>query len=136
MPLKTTSEDRRVLLIAAAVMVLLLAAVALFAPSEEEQIGYPSSYSAQSKGAKAAYLLLGESGYDVERWVRPPQQLPPGPGTVLILAEPWGEQKEEVEALQKFLATGGRVVAVGALAASLLPDADVGYGVSVKDCPT
>jgi hypothetical protein len=136
MPLKTMSDDRKVLLVAAAVLVLLLVVVAIFAPSEQQEIGYPSSYSSESKGAKAAYLLLSEGGYNVARWLRPPQELPQGPGTVLILAESWTAEKEEKEALQKFLAQGGRVVAVGLRAAMLLPENDAAYGADVRDCPT
>ncbi len=136
MPLKSLSDDRKVLLVAAAVLVLLLVIVGIFAPTERQEIGYPSSYSSESKGAKAAYLLLSESGYGVARWLRPPQELPQGAGTVLILAEPWSAEKEEKEALQKFLAQGGRVLAVGLRAATLLPENHAGYGADVRDCPT
>lgn len=138
MPLKPAADDRKVLLIAAGVFVLLLVGAALFAPSEQEEIRFPSSYSAQSGGAKAAYLLLKESGYNVERWLSPPQQLPQGPGTLLILAEPFRNiDKPAREALQMFLVKGGRVLAIGGSAASMLPEDKARFGADTgRDCPT
>jgi hypothetical protein len=103
---------------------VLLAAVALLQPAQEEQAVVPSSYSAASAGAKAAYLLLKESGYRVERWEKPPRDLPKdGSGALLILAEPlWNVDREHKLAVQRFLAKGGRVLATGVSGANLLPE--------------
>ena len=84
----------------------------------------PSSYSAASGGAKAAYLLLKESGYHVERWDKPPRDLPKGDlSALLILADPiWQMDHEHRLAVQRFLASGGRVLATGGSGANLLPE--------------
>ncbi|HXP46016.1 MAG TPA: DUF4350 domain-containing protein, partial [Terriglobales bacterium] len=114
MPLKLAAADRKLLLIFGAVVTVLLVAVALLQPAQEETV-VPSSYSAASAGAKAAYLLLKESGYRVERWEKPPRDLPKdGSGALLILAEPrWEMDREHKLAVQRFLAKGGRVLATG-----------------------
>ena len=136
MPLKPMSDDRKMLLVAAAVLLVMLVGVALLAPPQEET-KYPSSYSAESGGAKAVYLLLNESGYKVERWQHKPQELPPGPGAVLVMAEPFQPPNyQERMALRQFVAKGGRVVATGLLAGLFLPDGAVAYGRAAKSCPT
>src|SRR5271167_3006162 len=124
MPLKLAAADRKLLIIFGAVVTVLLLAMALLQPSEEETI-VPSSYSAASGGAKAAYLLLKESGYQVERWEKPPRDLPKGTGALLILAEPrWEMDREHKLAVQRFLAKGGRVLATGVSGANLLPEGE------------
>lgn len=123
MPLKLAAADRKLLLIFGAVVTVLLVALALLSPAQEQRSPVPSSYSADSNGAKAAYLLLKESGYRVERWEKPPRQLPQGSGALLILAEPiWVMDSEGKLALQRFVAAGGRVLATGTRGAMLLPE--------------
>jgi len=126
MPLKLAAADRKLLLILGAVVTVLLVAVAVLQPAQEEQAVVPSSYSAASAGAKAAYLLLKESGYRVERWEKPPRDLPKdGSGALLILAEPrWEMDREHKLAVQRFLAKGGRVLATGISGANLLPEGE------------
>ena len=126
MPLKLDAADRKLLLIFGAVVTALLVSAALLAPGKEQESIVPSSYSADSGGAKAAYLLLKESGYQVERWENPPRQLPQGTGSLLILAEPiWLMDPADKLAVQRFLAGGGRVLATGMSGAILLPDSRV-----------
>ena len=123
MPLKLAASDRKLLLIFGAVVTVLLLAVALLGPRQERESPVPSTYSADSGGAKAAYLLLKESGYQVERWEKPPRDLPKGSGALLILAEPrWEMDREHRMAVQRFLAAGGRVLATGVSGANLLPE--------------
>ena len=123
MPLKLAASDRKLLLIFGAVVTVLLVAAALLQPTQERESIVPSSYSADSGGAKAAYLLLKESGYRVERWEKPPRELPKGSGALLILAEPrWEMDREHKMAVQRFLAAGGRVLATGVSGANLLPE--------------
>ncbi len=137
MSLKTMPDDRKVLLFAAAVLVALLVGVALMSPRQQDEISFPSSYSADSGGGKAAYLFLSESGYKVERWLRKPQDLPQGPGNVLILAQPFRPPTHEDRlAVQRFIAQGGRVVAVGLFSTMLLPDEAASFGAVPKGCPT
>lgn len=123
--MKLDPRDRKLLIGFAVVIVTLIVAAAFFEGPEKAKIAYPSSYSADSNGAKAAYLLLKEQGYDVQRWERPPEELPiPGRGSLLILAEPSWRRSDEANhkaALQKFVASGGRVLAIGILAAAMFP---------------
>jgi len=123
MPLKLAATDRKLLLIFGAVVAVLLVAAALLQPAQEETV-VPSSYSAASGGAKAAYLLLKESGYRVERWEKPPRDLPKDDSdALLILADPrWEMDREHKLAVQRFLAKGGRVLATGSSGANLLPE--------------
>jgi len=129
MPVKLAAADRKLLIIFGAVVTVLLVAVAALQPSQEGTV-VPSSYSAASGGAKAAYLLLKESGYRVERWEKPPRDLPKDDsGALLILAEPrWEMDREHTLAVQRFLAKGGRVLATGLGGANLLPE---GHGQSI-----
>ena len=120
--------DRKLLAAAGLVLGLMTAAGLLLAPGGQAPSGsYPSSYSTAVDGAKAAYLLLGELGYQVERWERPPADLPPQPeNTVLLLADPFlpasTEEKRQVHA---FIWNGGRVLATGSAGAALLLQAEV-----------
>ena len=77
--------------------------------------GSPSSYSARQFGAKAAYLLLIQSGYRAERWSRPPQELPANAaGITLVLASPEHLPRgEQSKALERFVRGGGRVLITG-----------------------
>ena len=118
--------DRRILIAAAAVMAVLLVLTYAFAPAQRrDSIGYPSSYSSDWAGAKGAFLLLRQMGYDVRRWESSPQQLPTdASGTLLVLAEPFeGGTPEEQAEIRAFVTGGGRLLALGASAAPLTPDA-------------
>jgi Domain of unknown function (DUF4350) len=128
MPLKIGKSDRRFLLWAGAFLLPLIAAVALLS-DEDEESNVPSTYSAQTQGAKAAYLLLEEQGYKVERWTHPPTQLPAdAAGTVYVLAGPWGTPtREEKNALQNYLTRGGKVLATSYGASFFLPQASVEF---------
>src|ERR1700761_8266268 len=87
--MKIDPSDRR-LLIGAGVFVLLIIVALAVLPQDEAESEIPSTYSAQSHGAKAAFLLLQESGYKVERWEQSPTALPADPrNTVLVLASPF-----------------------------------------------
>ena len=67
MPVNIAPSDKRLLTWAAIVVTVLIIAVALLS-DEEEESGVPTTYSSQSSGARAAYLLLKETGHHVERW--------------------------------------------------------------------
>src|SRR5689334_10478243 len=123
MPLKLEKSDRRLLLWSGLTMLVVISLLAYFARPEEEP-DIPSSYSARSGGAKAAFLLLQEAGYNAERWERQPQDLPTdSSSTVLVLAEPTVFlQPGEKDALEKFLDGGGTIVAAGKYVSYFLPD--------------
>ena len=124
MPLKVSKNDRRLLMWAALIFLSMIVALAVLSTSEIDS-GIPSSYSAQSSGAKAAYLLLQDLEYNVERWEQPPGELPvEATHTILILAGPLNTPSEEEKAaLQVYLARGGRILATGATADLYLPQA-------------
>ena len=116
--------DDRLLLIVAGLILLAatLASALLSPPTGSVGGGLPSSYSTDNEGAKAAYLLLQDLGYKVERWTSPPTQLPEqADHMVLILAAPfYPASTEEKIAIQGFIRRGGRVIATGSQSAALL----------------
>jgi len=118
-------SDRKLLIWAGVFMVLVVVALAVVSPDEDES-SVPSTYSAQARGAKAAFLLLQDAGYKVERWEQSPSQLPEDPAhTVLVLASPFRPPlPEEKTALQNYLNRGGKILATGANASFYLPHAE------------
>jgi hypothetical protein len=125
MPVNLPASDRRLVLWGVAFVFILIVALAVkSADQQESQI--PSSYSADSQGAKAAYLLLSEEGYKVDRWEQSPTLLPEDAShTMLVLASPFSlPSKEEKAALQLYLARGGRVLVTGGAVSLFLPQAD------------
>lgn len=128
MPLKLEKSDRRLLLWAAGVLLPLVVLLAVLSNSRQESF-VPSTYSAQSHGAKAAYLLLKERGYDIERWEKSPADLPKNPeGAVLVLAVPLqAPTLDEKNELQTFIGRGGRMLAVGPSAKPFLPQEEIEF---------
>lgn len=123
MPLKVDPKDRKLLLGAAGVFVLLIAGAVVFGGDAGAKSEIPSSYSTASGGAKAAYLLLSQAGYNEERWERPLDQLPRAMGRTLILAEPEeAPTREEKDRLKAFISEGGHVIATGMFAGTFLPE--------------
>jgi hypothetical protein len=124
MPAFFDSRDRQLVTGAAVVMVVLLGLTYVLRPVPAKQtIGTPSSYSTDWLGTKAAFLLLQQSGYRVERWESPPEELPENAaGTTLIFAEP-SERGSGAEraAVSRFVSTGGRLLVMGASGASFAP---------------
>jgi Domain of unknown function (DUF4350) len=125
--------DRKLLIIAG-ILIAVISTIALLVspPRTEPSFGIPSSYSADSGGAKAAYLLLGELGYQAERWVRPPQELlsatksgtkAAGPDhTLLVLVDPIiPASADEKTSLFRFVQEGGQVLVTGAQSNMLVP---------------
>lgn len=123
--MKIDPSDRR-LLIWAGVLVLLIIVALTILPQDEAESEIPSTYSVQNHGAKAAFLLLQESGYKVERWEQSPIALPSDPtNTVLVLASPFrAPTRDEKNALQAYLSRGGKILATGANVSIYLPDAE------------
>ena len=122
MPLNIARSDKRLLIWAGITITVLIVALSLLSDDEEES-DIPSTYSSQSAGARAAYLLLKETGYQAERWEESPLKLPEDAGnTTLVLAQPYLlPNKEEAAAVQAFVRRGGRILITGAFAQSFFP---------------
>jgi hypothetical protein len=124
LPAFIDSRDRQLVVGAVVIMLALLGLTYVLRPVPAQQsIGSPSSYSSEWLGTKAAFLLLQESGYRVERWESPPVELPlDSTGTTLIFAEP-SERGSSAEraAVSRFVFGGGRLLVMGASGASLAP---------------
>jgi len=124
-PLSIEPSDRRLLIVGAGLLVLLsLLAAALAPPEAGTEIGFPSTYSTSSGGARAAFTLLQKLGYRVQRWEDSPVELPAAAaGYILILAEPvYDASREEQFAIQRFVRSGGAVLAIGRSAGRLVPE--------------
>ena len=126
--MKIEKSDRRLLIWAGVFMLLVVVALA-FVSQDEEESAVPSTYSAQSKGAKAAFLLLQEAGYKVERWEQSPAELPADPGhTVLVLASPFrSPSRDDKNSLQTYVSRGGKILATGPYASFYLPQAEIDF---------
>jgi len=123
--MQLTSGDRKILLIAASVFVIMVGAALLLARATSADENTPSVYSAASSGCKAAFILLQESGYQVQTWERQTSELPDGRGKTLIIAEPASFPKnEEKQKLEAFLRGGGQLIAAGRFAGFYLPLSD------------
>ncbi|HUJ33405.1 MAG TPA: DUF4350 domain-containing protein [Candidatus Acidoferrum sp.] len=125
MPQGLDSGDRKLLIGAAVLLVILVVTSTLVTPPEAEETSwFPSTYSQDWGGAKAAYLLLQDMGYHVERWEESPTEITDDPaGTVLVLANPIESPSEEERgAVSQFVQQGGRVLATGPTAEWLLPE--------------
>lgn len=129
--MKIDSADRKILLVAGSILLVTLIVSALISPSEELSSPYPSTYSASSGGAKAAYTLLSQVGYQVEHWRQSPDKLlERRTKTVLIIVAPTqNATPEERQALRRYIEGGGRLVAVGQSAIFLLPRQAPGPGI-------
>jgi hypothetical protein len=128
MPQGITSTDRRLLWFAAALLVLLIAGVSVLQPvGVAGQSTVPSVYSTAPRGARAAYLLLRDLGFDVRVWEEPPPTLAAlPPDALLILAEPAdAPNKSAREALARFLEGGGHILFCGAVIPAFFPAAKV-----------
>jgi hypothetical protein len=113
-----------------AVLLVMVVALALVSPKDSDDEGTPSSYSTKKRGGKAAYLLLEQSGYNVERWERAPSELPVNPqNEVLIIAGPVQyPDKDESNSLQKFVAAGGTLLLAGIWSDDFAPGLHSTYG--------
>jgi hypothetical protein len=123
-------KDRRMLLVILSLVALLFVVFVVFAPQQDPNgNSTPSSYLPGQHGAKAAFTLLEQSGYTVERWEQPLGDLAAhsDAGTVLILAEPHTYEPEDRFAIASILQKGGRVLATGFQGGLLLPGSDITF---------
>jgi hypothetical protein len=68
--------------------------------------------------------MLLKSGYPVERWERPLDELAAtaGPETVVIFAEPFTREASDIKAVREIVERGGRVLSTGRLGGFILPE--------------
>ena len=108
------AKDRKLMLWCVGIAFALAVAIAVLMPnSSDNDNPLPSSYLAGQHGARAAYETLLRSGYPIERWERPLSELAAtaGPETVVIIAQPYSREPEEIRAVRKIIERGGRVLA-------------------------
>ena len=128
MPVGVASSDKKLLTFGGGLLILMLiVSIALAPPAELNQSKVPSSYSAQSAGAQAAYRLLSALHYPVRRWQSPPTELSAGnTNTLLILAEPrQPPSANERKALENFVRNGGHVLFTGGDIQSYFPSVNM-----------
>ncbi len=129
MPL-TFGEKRGFLVLGLALLGLMCLVAWLNSENRDQGEGHPSSYSVLRNGGKAAFLLLQQSGYPVERWEKSPSQLPVDAENVtLIIAGPESyPRQEEYSAIIRFLDRGGRVLVAGASPENFVPQSSAEFG--------
>jgi hypothetical protein len=119
-------RDRRLLVWSGIVAVVLAVVTGIMLPnSDNNENRLPSTYLSGQHGAMAAYETLVRSGYPVERWERPLGELAAtaGPETVVIFAQPFTRETEEIKAVRQIVERGGRVLATGFWGGFLVPGA-------------
>ena len=117
-------KDRRLLLWCVGIAVALAVATGFLMPNGNDNDNpLPSTYLAGQHGARAAYETLLRSGYPLERWERPLSELAAtsGPETVVIFAQPYSRDPEEIKAVRKIVERGGRVLSTGYWGGTILP---------------
>ena len=120
------SKDRKLLLWSLGATVVFAVAAGFLLPNGDNNDNHlPSSYLSGRHGALAAFETLVRSGYPVERWERPLGELVPaaGPDTVVVFAEPFSREVDDIKAVRQILERGGRVLATGYWGGYLLPGA-------------
>jgi hypothetical protein len=118
------AKDRRLLLWFLCIGVSLAIVTGFVLPSENNDDNpLPSTYLAGQHGARAAYETLLRSNYPIERWERPLGELAAtaSPETVVIFAQPFSREGDDIKAVRKILERGGRVLSTGILGGFILP---------------
>lgn len=119
-------KDRRILFWSVGIALSLAVLIGFLLPNaDENENPLPSTFLNGQHGAHAAYETLLNSGYSVERWERPLSELAAAAdeNTVVIFAQPFSRDTEDVKAVKQILERGGRVLATGISGALLLPGA-------------
>jgi hypothetical protein len=114
LPVALNRADRRLLMWAGGLLAIVIGIALVIASGSGDRGEVTTTYSAGSAGAKAAYLLLEESGYNVARWEEPPSTLTDASSTTLIFAEPLElPTEDDISAVRRFVEAGGHVIATG-----------------------
>ncbi len=119
-------KDRRLVVWCVGIALVLAVITGFLLPNaNNNENRLPSSYLSGQHGAMAAYDTLVRAGYPIERWERPLAELAAtaGPETVVIFAEPFTREADEIRAVRQIVERGGRVLSTGFWGGYLLPDA-------------
>lgn len=118
------ARDRRLLLWCIGIAVVLAGVTGFLLPSDNSDDNrVPSTYHTGQHGARAAYDTLARAGFQIDRWERPLPELAAiaGPETVVIFAEPFTRETEDIKAVRQIVERGGRVLATGFWGGFILP---------------
>ena len=118
------AKDRRLLLWSLGIGLTLAILTGFLLPSGNDNDNpLPSTYLSGQHGARAAYETLLRSGYSLERWERPLSELAAavGPDTVVIFAQPFTREEDDIKAVRQILERGGRVLSTGFFGGFILP---------------
>jgi hypothetical protein len=118
------AKDRRLLLWCMGIAVSLAVLIGFFLPNANGNDNrIPSTYLAGQHGARAAYETLVGSNYPIERWERPLSELAAtaGADTVIIFAEPFSREVDDIKAVREIVERGGRVLSTGYWGGFILP---------------
>ena len=118
------AQDRKLLLWCVGIALALAVATGFLLPRENDNKNpLPSTYLAGQHGARAAYETLLRSNYQIERWERPLSELAAtaGPETVVIFAQPFSREAEDIKAVRTIVERGGRVLSTGFMGGYILP---------------
>ena len=117
-------KDRRLLLWCLGIAIALAVATGFLLPnSNNNDNPVPSTYLAGQHGARAAYETLLRSGYPLERWERPLSELAAtaDSNTVVIFAQPFSREPDDIKAVRQIVERGGRVLSTGFWGGFILP---------------
>ena len=118
------SRDRRLLYWSLGIAMGLAVVIGFLLPnSNSNDNPLPSSYLSGQHGARAAYETLLRANYPVERWERPLNELAAaaGPDTVVIFAQPFTRDRDDIKAVRQIVERGGRVLSTGFWGGFILP---------------
>jgi hypothetical protein len=118
------AKDRRLLLWSLSLGIALAVLIGVLLPNVNGSDNpLPSTYLAGQHGARAAYETLLRANYSIERWERPLIDLAntAGPDTVVIFAEPFTRETDDIKAVRQIVEKGGRVVSTGFWGGFILP---------------
>ncbi|MGA9985468.1 MAG: hypothetical protein WBP95_18480, partial [Acidobacteriaceae bacterium] len=88
--MKKLSGEWKFLLTFSGIVLALIVITGVLAPNREDRDPTPNTWNSGASGAKAAWLLLGQLGYDEARWERPESELSgiDAAHATLVVAEP------------------------------------------------
>lgn len=122
------TRDRRLLFYCLAAAVALAVLLGFLLPNGNGNDNpLPSTYLAGQHGARAAYETLVQANYPIERWERPLSELAAtaGPDTVVVFAEPFTREPDDIKAVRQIVERGGRVLSTGFWGGFILPGGEI-----------